>query len=118
MQVKQLKTADPTDSPEDPNYHRFARTLIPMQRSAIYWDDAELLKELVVRPVPPGEEGEWSWSGSFPIPENEWYFGLRIRHATNQQRSMNIPVNVTVGSSGAQCACVWGRRGGGEGTFN
>lgn len=29
----------------------------------MYWDDAELARELVVRPAPLGEEDDWHWSG-------------------------------------------------------
>ncbi len=68
----------------------------------MYWDDAELPRELVIKPTALGEEMDWHWSGGFPIPETEWYFGLRIRHRENERRYINIPVNVTVGSSGAR----------------
>eukprot|EP00887_Chlorella_sp_A99_P007742 scaffold20.g7742.t1 len=101
--VKQLGTADP--SPEEtslPVNPRFARVLMPNQRAAVYWDDADLERDLVVRPQPPGEEADWHWSGGFPIPETEWYFGLRIRgRRGNPKRFINIPVNVTVGASGS-----------------
>ena len=80
---------------------RFSRVLSPGRRAAVYWDDAEMPRELVVRPraEEDGDEG-WHWSGSFPIPDTEWYFGLRIRHRT-ERKFMNIPVNVTVGASGS-----------------
>ncbi len=32
-------------------------------RAAVYWDDAELARELVVRPAPLDEEDDWHWSG-------------------------------------------------------
>jgi hypothetical protein len=35
-------------------------------RAAVYWDDAELARELVVRPAPLGEEDDWHWSGECP----------------------------------------------------
>ena len=67
----------------------------------MYWDDADLERDLVIRPQPAGEEGVWHWSGGFPIPETEWYFGLRIRGRRGRHKKfMNIPVNVTVGASG------------------
>lgn len=105
IDVKQLGTKDPDESgtAHSPS-HRFARTLPPGQRAAIYWDDAELSKELVVRPRVPGESYDaWNWSGGFPIPDSEWYFGLRIRHtsANHHQCYINIPVNVTIGASGS-----------------
>ena len=36
---------------------------LPACRAAVYWDDAELARELVVRPAPLGEEDDWHWSG-------------------------------------------------------
>jgi hypothetical protein len=106
VDVKQLHTQNPDnfdntgDTP--PESTRFARTLAAGQRAAIYWDDADMPRELVVRPCPPGDApGTWHWSGGFPIPDTEWYFGLRIRQAQGERRYMNIPVNVTVGSSGS-----------------
>ncbi len=106
VDVKQLNTANPDEcqnNDENPSESaRFARTLAPGQRAAVYWDDADVAKELVVRPCPPGDApGTWHWSGGFPIPDTEWYFGLRIRQAQGERRYMNIPVNVTVGSSGS-----------------
>lgn len=81
---------------------RLARLLAPGQRAAVYWDDAEMPRELVIRPRIPGDPDEaWFWSGAFPIPDTEWYFGLRIRHRTANHKHMNIPVNVTVGSTGS-----------------
>jgi hypothetical protein len=71
------------------------------RRAAVYWAHADLPRELVVRPAGEGE-GEWHWSGSFPIPETEWYFGLRIRNRGSRRLFLNIPANVTVGPSGAQ----------------
>lgn len=35
------------------------------RRAAVYWDDAELPRELVVRPAPDGEEDDWHWSGGW-----------------------------------------------------
>lgn len=104
MDVKQFGTADPEDHQEiaDEGHRRFSRTLQHGSRAAVYWDDAELPKEIVIRPRLEHENPEdWNWSGSFPLPDTEWYFGLRMRHSTNQRRYVNIPVNVTVGSSGS-----------------
>lgn len=39
--------------------------LAPGARAAVYWDDADKARELVVRPVPAGEEGDWHWSGAW-----------------------------------------------------
>lgn len=44
---------------------------------------------------------EWQWSGGFDIPDFEMYFGLRLRHAHDRQRFLNIPVNVSVNNCGA-----------------
>jgi len=102
VDVKQLNGQLPEGNYNPAPSCRFARTLAPGQRAAVYWDDADLPKELVVRPRLPGEELDaWHWSGGFPIPDTEWYFGLRIRHREGHQRYLNIPVNVTVGSSGS-----------------
>lgn len=105
IDVKQLNTQNPDNGDVGdipPESTRFARTLAPGQRAAVYWDDADMSQELVVRPCPPGDApGTWHWSGGFPIPDTEWYFGLRIRQAQGERRYMNIPVNVTVGSSGS-----------------
>lgn len=104
MDVKQFGTADPEDHQEiaDEGHRRFSRTLQPGSRAAVYWDDAELPKEIVIRPRLENENpGDWNWSGAFPLPDTEWYFGLRMRHSTSQRRYVNIPVNVTVGSSGS-----------------
>lgn len=73
----------------------------------MYWDDADLPRELVVRPVTANEEGEYRWSGGFPISETEWYFGLRLRRASNPSLAINIPANVTVGSSGGRGGVWW-----------
>ena len=102
LDIKQLNSKDPQDDVTPSPSTRFARTLAPGQRTAVYWDDADLPKELVVRPRIPGELPDaWRWSGGFPIPDTEWYFGLRIRQAHGERRYLNIPVNVTVGSSGS-----------------
>jgi hypothetical protein len=102
VEVKQLNTPDPGGDGAVPASRGFARLLPPGARAAVYWDDAELARELVVRPRPPGEPRDaWHWSGGFPIPDTEWYFGLRIRHRAGARRYMNIPVNVTVGASGS-----------------
>ena len=102
IDVKQLDAKDPEGDTPLPISSRFARTLAPGQRAAVYWDDADLPKKLLIRPRPPGESPDsWHWSGGFPIPDTEWYFGLRIRQARGGKGYMNIPVNVTVGSSGS-----------------
>ncbi|RMZ56390.1 hypothetical protein APUTEX25_004773, partial [Auxenochlorella protothecoides] len=102
MRVKQLGTRDPPVwSHGSRASGGFAHVLDPGQRSAVYWDDAEKPRELIVQPLAPGGGGEeWAWSGGFPIPETEWYFGLRIRHRRGGRRYLNIPANVTVGGSG------------------
>lgn len=43
----------------------------------------------------------WNWSGGFAMAAKEAYFGLRIRHADDPSQAVNIPVNSTVGPSGA-----------------
>lgn len=43
----------------------------------------------------------WQWSGGFALAAKEAYFGLRVRHAADPSRAVNIPVNTTVGPSGA-----------------
>lgn len=103
LDVKQVGTPDLLDSDEPYEGHRrFARTLPHGSRTAVYWDDTELPKELAVRPRLEDEDPEgWHWSGGFPIPDTEWYFGLRVRHKFAVRRYINIPVNVTVGSSGS-----------------
>lgn len=104
LDVKQVGTADPLESITnvDEGHRRFARMLPHGSRAAVYWDDRELPKEITIRPRLENESPEsWNWSGSFPIPDTEWYFGLRVRHKLSQRRYINIPVNVTVGSSGS-----------------
>ena len=116
IDVKQIGTADPVPAAEnsvEEGHRRFARTLEHGSRAAVYWDDADLPKEIQIRPRLEDEKPDcWNWSGSFPIPDTEWYFGLRVRtkisksdsieyHDTNRRRFINIPVNVTVGSSGS-----------------
>lgn len=61
MVMRQYGTADLDLWTPDPG--RFARVLPPGSRAAVYWDDAELARELVVKPAPPGEEDDWHWSG-------------------------------------------------------
>ncbi len=39
-------------------------------------------------------------AGSFPLPDQESYFGLRIRHVDGVQYKI-IPVNITVGAAGS-----------------
>lgn len=70
-----------------------------MVRAAIHWDDAEMPKEVVMRPASRGTE-EWHWSGSFRLSTREEYFGLRVRSKVNRDRAINVPVNCTVGPSG------------------
>lgn len=104
LDVKQVGTADPSDPPAHlgEGHRRFARSLPHGSRAAVYWDDRELPKEITIRPRLENEDpGSWNWSGSFPVPDTEWYFGLRVRHKVSQRRYINIPVNVTVGSSGS-----------------
>jgi len=103
LDVKQVGSPDLLDSDEQYEGHRrFARTLPHGSRAAVYWDDTELPRELAVRPRLEDEDPDgWHWSGGFPIPDTEWYFGLRVRHKFNVRRYINIPVNVTVGSSGS-----------------
>lgn len=62
MMMKQYGVADPDPCAPDPA--RFARVLPPGSRAAVYWDDAELPRELVVKPAPEGEEDDWHWSGA------------------------------------------------------
>ena len=105
VDIKQFGTADPdTARPEtsDEGHNRFARLLPHGSRTAVYWDDTQLPKEVTIRPRLENESpDDWNWSGAFPLPETEWYFGLRVRHSTSQRRYVNIPVNVTVGASGS-----------------
>ncbi len=46
----------------------------------------------------------WLWSGGFSLTSREDYFGLRVRHSSDSERALNIPVNITVGPSGAGTA--------------
>ena len=104
VDIKQYGTADPGGELEtsDEGHRKFARLLPHGSRTAVYWDDTQLPREVTIRPRLEDEDpGDWNWSGAFPLPETEWYFGLRVRHASNQRRYVNIPVNVTVGSSGS-----------------
>lgn len=39
----------------------FVSFLYP-RRAAVYWDDAELARELVIKPLPHGDNN-WCWSG-------------------------------------------------------
>ena len=48
----------------------------------------------------PVHTGRWQWSGGFALAAKEAYFGLRVRHASDPSRAVNIPVNTTVGPSG------------------
>ena len=48
--------------------------------------------------------GRWQWSGAFALNAREDYFGLRVRHSQDPERAINIPVNITVGPTGAQPA--------------
>jgi hypothetical protein len=45
-------------------------------RCAFHWDNINEARLLVIRPAAPG----WPWSGAFPLPEREDYFGLRLRN--------------------------------------
>ena len=67
MLLKQFGTPDPgsLDAPADLLGGRFARVLLAGARAAVYWDDADLARELVVRPAPLGEEEDWHWSGAW-----------------------------------------------------
>jgi hypothetical protein len=47
-----------------------------MCRCAFHWDNINEARLLVIRPAAPG----WPWSGAFPLPEREDYFGLRLRN--------------------------------------
>lgn len=104
LDVKQFGTSDPIEMPShlDEGHKSFARTLLHGSRAPVYWDDTDLPKEITIRPHLENESPEsWNWSGAFPVPDTEWYFGLRVRHKVSQRRYINIPVNVTVGSSGS-----------------
>jgi hypothetical protein len=104
LDVKQVGTDDPQVNKmcNDEGHRTFARSLPSGSRAPVYWDDSEMPKEISVRPRLEDEDpNEWHWSGGFPIPDTEWYFGLRIRHRHGIRRYINIPVNVTVGASGS-----------------
>lgn len=45
-------------------------------RCAFHWDNINEARLLVIRPAAPG----WPWSGAFPLPEREDYFGIRLRN--------------------------------------
>ena len=104
LDVKQIGTDDPqvNEISTDEGHRTFSRSLPSGSRAPVYWDDSEMPKEISVRPRLEDEDpNEWHWSGGFPIPDTEWYFGLRIRHRHGIRRYINIPVNVTVGASGS-----------------
>ncbi|WIA12623.1 hypothetical protein OEZ85_006280 [Tetradesmus obliquus] len=75
---------------------RFAGVLQPQERCAFHWDNINEARLLVIRPAAPG----WPWSGAFPLPEREDYFGLRLRNRWSEA-AIIIPVNSTVGRSGS-----------------
>ncbi|KAF6253188.1 hypothetical protein COO60DRAFT_1463300 [Scenedesmus sp. NREL 46B-D3] len=75
---------------------RFAGVLQPQERCAFHWDNINEVRLLVIRPATPG----WPWSGAFPLPEREDYFGLRLRNRWSDA-AIIIPVNSTVGRSGS-----------------
>lgn len=52
-------------------------------------------------------ENRWQWSGGFALAAKEAYFGLRVRHAADPSRAVNIPVNTTVGPSGTSVSKSW-----------
>ncbi|MEW5315921.1 MAG: hypothetical protein WDW38_007318 [Sanguina aurantia] len=98
MQYKQVDTPDERVFPDGLQYgvgQRFAGSLPNNARCALHWDNCHKKLELVIRPV--GQE--WLWSGSFPLPDKENYFGLRIRNRNGQFKI--IPVNITVGAAGS-----------------
>jgi hypothetical protein len=50
---------------------------------------------------PPTPSLPRHWSGAFPLPEREQYFGLKIRRrALEKSEIIIIPVSITVGVSG------------------
>lgn len=53
-----------------------AAAAAPLCRCVLHWDNADKARELVIRPTGRG----WAWSGAFGLPEDELYFGLRIRN--------------------------------------
>jgi hypothetical protein len=53
-------------------------------RCAFHWDNINEARLLVIRPAAPG----WPWSGAFPLPEREDYFGLRLRNRCGTCRRM------------------------------
>ncbi|KAG1655550.1 hypothetical protein FOA52_001956, partial [Chlamydomonas sp. UWO 241] len=114
IQYKQVHTPDPRvldeqaplpmDLPDDepveevPYGTRFAGVLPPHTRVGMHWDMAGSKKELVIR-----TSSDCHWSGGFPLPEREQYFGLKIRRKSAESgRALItiIPVSITVGASG------------------
>ena len=67
-------------------YRNQVRTLSPVQCVISRWLYAAL---------------RWQWSGAFTLTAREDYFGLRVRHTQDPERAVNIPVNITVGPTGA-----------------
>lgn len=51
---------------------------------AFHWDNISAPRQLLIRPAAPG----WPWSGAFPLPEREDYFGLRLRHRCARARAL------------------------------
>ena len=66
----------------------------PPRRAAVYWDDAELARELVVCPAPYGEEDEWHWSGACTEPRG-LSVGLRSRARCPYTRRRPPPARST-----------------------
>ncbi|KAK9867090.1 hypothetical protein WJX84_006946 [Apatococcus fuscideae] len=99
IEIKQRGTPDlPPDFIGDDD--QCARRLAINDRAAIHWDDADLPHELVVRPLSKTSE-TWQWSGSFNLGQRQEYFGLRVRKTEDPTQAINIPVNITVGTSGS-----------------
>ncbi|PNH08540.1 hypothetical protein TSOC_004895 [Tetrabaena socialis] len=95
IEYKQKGTPDP-DCAAYGTGPRFSSRLQHSWRAAWHWDNAHEEQEMMIRPA----GGEWEWSGSFKLPDNEDYFGLRIRHR-HRREYVIIPVNITVGAAGS-----------------
>jgi hypothetical protein len=100
-QIKQRGSPDP-GMPFGPG-QRSACSLPDGETAPLFWDDAALPRQVVVRLV-DDEAGSWQWSGGFEPQEKEDYFGVRMLHASdNGERdglSVIVPVSITVRASG------------------
>ncbi|KAK9815754.1 hypothetical protein WJX72_009012 [[Myrmecia] bisecta] len=102
MSVEIKQRGMPNNSPDSFAVEgRCSRQLANKDRCAVHWDDVQLPRQLLVRPLGNGGMDMWHWSGGFTLHTKDEYFGVRVRHQLDPARAINIPVSTTVGPSGS-----------------